>query len=291
MLILSRPWDSQPPPGTGLNLSNPPAARITHFLPLNGDPRELVTGARLTYGSGGTNVATNRGIALQGSGSAARASIPIDLSPYTSATVSFWMYWDAYANDDKLAMEYGANYATNSGFLIDPNSGAPASGLFQAGVGSTGAPNAVSMARPSAAAWHHYAFLFDRTTGTGLSTAIYVDGALQSVSAAGTSNNTADNFGNNNLYLLSRAGTSLYGAGKLQNLAIRGGYLMTVAEVLQEYQEPWQLFEPQSKFVIPASAAAPAGSTITTAQLPAGLGYMGGGQSKSILPAGLGYMG
>ena len=37
--------------------------------------------------------------------------------------------------------------------------------------------------------------------------------------------------------------------------------------------------------------AAPAGSTITTATLPAGLGAMGSGQTRAIQPAGLSYMG
>ena len=38
-------------------------------------------------------------------------------------------------------------------------------------------------------------------------------------------------------------------------------------------------------------AAAPAGSSITTATLPAGLGAMGSGQTRAIQPAGLSYMG
>jgi len=139
MLILHRPWDSQPPETVGLDRSNPLAATITHFLPLNGDRREIVTGARITYGAGGSIVPTQRGTALQGSGGSARASVSIDLSSYTKLTVSFWLYWDSYTNTDLLAMEYGANFATNSGFLIDPSSGAPASGLFQAGVASPSA--------------------------------------------------------------------------------------------------------------------------------------------------------
>ena len=44
-------------------------------------------------------------------------------------------------------------------------------------------------------------------------------------------------------------------------------------------------------FVNETVAAAPAGSTITTATLPAGLGAMGSGQTRAIQPAGLSYMG
>ena len=263
-LIVKRPWTSQPQVAARVDWGSPLTARITHLLPLNGDPREIVTGARLTYGAGGSSAVTTRGLALQGSGVAACASVPIDLSPYTKASVSFWMYWDAYANDDKLAMEYGANYSANSGFLIDPNSGSPATGLFQAGVGSPAATNSISFSRPSAAAWHHYVFLFDRTTGTAPSTAVYVDGVAQSTPPAGAVSDVVDAFGNNTLYIFSRANTSLFGAGKMQNLAIRGGYLMTAAEARQEYSFPWQLFAP-----LPRRIWAPSGSTAATAALAA----------------------
>lgn len=39
----------------------------------------------------------------------------------------------------------------------------------------------------------------------------------------------------------------------MQNLAIRGGYLMTSDEVMLEFQRPWLLFEPRS-FHLPRSA-------------------------------------
>ena len=257
-LIVKRPWTSQPQVAARVDWGNPLNARITHLLPLNGDPREIVTGARLTYGAGGSSAVTTRGLALQGSGVAACASVPIDLSPYTKATVSFWMYWDAYANDDKFAMEYGAEFNTNSGFFIDPNSGAPAAGQVQCGVGSPGLVNAGQFARPSAANWHHYVFLFSRTTGAAISTAVYVNGAAQSVAASGSLNDVADQFGNNLLYLFSRNNTSLFGAGRMQNLAIRGGYLMTAAEARQEYANPWQLFAPLPRRIwAPGVAGAP----------------------------------
>lgn len=257
-LIVKRPWTSQPQVAARVDWGNPLNARITHLLPLNGDPREIVTGARLTYGAGGSSAVTTRGLALQGSGVAACASVPIDLSPYTKASVSFWMYWDAYANDDKLAMEYGANFVTNSGFFIDPNSGAPASGEFQCGIGSPGFSNAGRFARPGAAAWHHYVFLFDRTTGAAQGSSVYVDDAAQSVAASGAMSDVTDQFGNNSLYIFSRASTSLFGAGKMQNLVIRGGYLMTAAEARQEYRFPWQLFAPLPRRIwAPRAAGAP----------------------------------
>lgn len=265
MILIRRTWTRQPQNVPRINRADALGRTITHCLPLNGFPYEIVTGAQLTLGVGGSwgvgSLAS--GVrAIQGSGGNACASVPIDLSSYTKAAVSFWMYWNAYVNDDDLALEYGANFVTNSGFFIDPNSGAPASGAFQAGVGSVGAANSGQFTRPSAAAWHHYAFNFDRTTGTAQSTAVWVDGVSQSVSAVGTLGNVADNFGNNNLYIFSRAGTSLFGAGKMTNLVIRGGYLMSELEVQAEYQNAWRIYEPRA-MPIPMSAAASGLPTLT----------------------------
>ena len=53
---------------------------------------------------------------------------------------------------------------------------------------------------------------------------------------------------------------------------------------------PWQLFAPLSRPIFAPSAAA-AGSTITTATLPAGVGHMGSGQTRAIQSAGVSYMG
>jgi len=258
------PWDSQPQEVAGLDRSNPLAAPITHFLPLNGDPRELVSGARLTYSSGGTIVASQRGLALQGTGSTARASIPLNLSAYNFLTISFWMYWDAYANDDKLAMEFSSNSNLNSGtFVIDPNNSSPA-GTFSVAVndGDGITSRGRYFSRPTAADWHHYVF---RLRMDGVSTAagnfvdaVWIDSIAQTLTNQNAySENLSGSFANSTLYLLSRAGASLYGTGKLQNLAIRGGYLMPAAEVRAEYENPWQLFEPRRIYI---PGAAPAGA-------------------------------
>ena len=52
----------------------------------------------------------------------------------------------------------------------------------------------------------------------------------------------------------------------------------------------WAILSPLSRPVFAPSAAA-AGSTITTATLPAGVGHMGSGQTRAIQSAGVSYMG
>ena len=63
------------------------------------------------------------------------ASAPVDLSGTHTVTVEFWLKWNAYANDDHLAMEFTDNFNENTGgFLIDPN--APQlGGSFAVGIG------------------------------------------------------------------------------------------------------------------------------------------------------------
>jgi hypothetical protein len=261
MIFRKVPYTSQPQTPTKLNPDR--AKGVTYFFPLNGSPIELVTGAMLTYGSGKSTAVDSRGLSLQGSGAAACASIPLQLSAYTKASVSFWLYWPAFANDDKFAMEYGTtNNIVGSGFVIDPNSGGSSSGLFMTGVGGTVNSNAVSFTRPSVG-WHHYLFNFDRTTGTSKSTAVWVDGVSQTTAAVGSPGDVTDAFGNSTLYLLSRNNTSLYGDGRLQNLTIRGGYLSTQRDVDLEYRDPWGIFAPQTRNIFVSVAAGDVSAALT----------------------------
>jgi hypothetical protein len=159
--------------------------------------------------------------------------IAVDLSSYNKISVSFWLKWTTFANDDKLAMEYSANYGANTGtFIIDPDSTAPVSGVFYwawhyAGGGVTVA----HFTRPSAGVWHQYVFLIDGSaapSGAQLPAA-YVDGVSQSLtydSVAGL----AGTFGNFTLNVMSRNKTSLFGAGSMADMAIWGGVLLTAGE-------------------------------------------------------------
>ena len=91
-------------------------------------------------------------------------------------TVEFWLKWDNYANDDHLAMEFTDNFNDNAGgFLVDPN--APQlGGSFGVGIGTGDSRNNVFFARPSAGAWHHYAFVLDTAAPAAQQITPYVDG-------------------------------------------------------------------------------------------------------------------
>ncbi len=249
----SRTRSRQPTREVSINQGTPLTKRITTLVPFGpAGMFDLVGGATVALSSGTVN-ADQRGISLRGSGSAACASIPLNLSAYTKIVLSFWMYWNAFANDDDLAMEFTANGAsTTGGFGLDPNESATSRfQIFGNGGGNAGAK---SFTRPSAAAWHHYMVGLDMSV-SGFVSSVYVDGVSQSLVVDVTGNTTVS-FANSTLYLFSRNNANLFAAGRIQNLVIRGGADLLESEVNAEYRNPWQLFAPERRPVFYSLPAA-----------------------------------
>ena len=147
-------------------------------------------------------------------------AIPLSLSGIKQLTVELWLKWSKYANNDALAMEFTPNFNSNpGGFLVDPN--APQyGGTFGVAIGQTSTMrNSTFFARPSAGVWHHYVFVLDSTQPGATQVIPYVDGQPVSYQKANTGT-TAGAFANSTLYLMSRGGTTLFGAGTLDELAI-----------------------------------------------------------------------
>ena len=147
------------------------------------------------------------------------AKANVNLSATSQLTVEFWLKWDAYGDDDHLAMELTPNFnSTDGGFIVDPD--APQFGnTFGVGLGRGDSRNNVFFARPSAGAWHHYALVMD--TGASAATQItpYVDGRAVSFQKL-DSGTGAGRFANSVLSMMSRNGTALFGKGDLDELAI-----------------------------------------------------------------------
>ena len=128
------------------------------------------------------------------------------------------MKWNAYANDDDLAIELTPNFNNNAGgFLVDPN--APQQGQFGVAIGSGASRNTAYFARPSTGTWHHYAFVLDTTAAAAQQITPYVDGQAVAFtkSASGTG---AGNFANSTLDFMSRNATGLFGNGLLDEVAV-----------------------------------------------------------------------
>lgn len=221
-----------------LNRGNQLGAKVIEHISLNGDRRATVSGAALTYGAGGSTQASAKGRSLRGTGTAARASVPLDLSKYSAITITFWLYWDVFANDDALAFEFTANGTAPGGFAFNPNSSGPAPGRIVAfGAYTGGTVFATSWERPSAGAWHRYALVFN---GTGVAQ-LAIDGVIQA-GAVEQSPAQSGTFSNSTLYLLSRANSNLFGTGNLQDVTFYKGVL-SPAEVAQDYANPYQIFQ------------------------------------------------
>ena len=151
-------------------------------------------------------------------------------------TVCFWMYKTAFTNTDLMACELSVNTnSNNNSFYVDPNAGSNTAGLFQALLRGV-SPNFVQcFDRPTASTWHHYAIVFDGSTNAGSMT-IYIDNSSPPTGLTTTLSNkvTHANFGSYTLYLMSRAGTTLFNPGSLSEFQIynRG---LSGAEVTQVY--------------------------------------------------------
>lgn len=256
---VSVPWDSQPQEIVAVDRSTPANQAITTLIPCGALMLDLVTGVPLTIGAGGASAPTPFGSALVGSGSAARASIPIDLSYTNVISISFWYYVSANTLNDNLGFEFGPNWnSNNGGFGFDPNWGAqPTNAYFALGQASGGI-GATLFTRP-AVGWHHFAAILDRTVAAAIGglLLLFIDGKSVARTSKSNSGSVTGNFAKETLYLLSRSGTSLLDAGPIFNLVIRAGYRITEAEANYEYQNPWQLFEPQ-QILIPMAITATA---------------------------------
>ncbi len=179
-------------------------------------------------------------------GATGAASANVDLSGTSQLTIEFWLNWAAYANDDDLALELTPNFNnTNGGFLVDPNAG-ELGGKFGVGIGRGESRNNVYFARPSAGAWHHYAFAIDTTAPAAQQIVPYVDGKPISYEKLNTGIG-AGKFANSILSIMSRNASALFGKGSLDELAIYSRAL-TGTEIGAHYQASRTNKLPQASF-------------------------------------------
>jgi PKD repeat protein len=193
-------------------------------------------------------------------GTSDSGAIPLNLSSTNQLTVEFWLKWNQYANNDSLAMEFTANFNENSGgFLIDPNAG-QFGGTFGIGIGSGSDRNSIFFARPSAGVWHHYAIAINTAAEASKEITPYVDGNPVSYQQEGADTGQG-NFANSTLYLMSRDGSSLFGAGQLGQLAIYDQPL-SAATIFEHFNSYGTAKAPTAAFTISANPVRP-GQSVT----------------------------
>lgn len=181
-----------------------------------------ISGSGMTYHAAGPGKLALP-YALQFSGTGSHAYAAHNFGTARKLSVCFWLWWDSYTNNDNMAMEYTNNSNAASAFVIDPNESS--SGKFRAWhTSSTGSGyRGTGITRPSAAAWHHYAFTFDRDDAS--SALLYVDGAVQSGTAFTSGTWTPTDLANSTLYFMSRGASSLRGAGRMCGVSLHTSIL------------------------------------------------------------------
>jgi hypothetical protein len=153
----------------------------------------------------------------------------IDLTSYAKIALSFWLWWDAFANNNKLALELSADVGANAGaFQVAPNRTSSAD-FGVAAFGNVGF-NLAGLTRPSGAAWHHYVANLDFTKPSHEVDTIYIDGVSQSLTWSLDENNTGS-FGNYVLNVMSRNNAVDFGAGRIAEVAIYADFLLGQTQV------------------------------------------------------------
>lgn len=215
-----------------------PLSRYDGNLTIGGSGTQNITGTctgnTTSAWKNGANGKFGSSLYFDGSDDSAKTSTAIALNTTKTISTSFWLNWDSYANNDSLAMESSTNFNDNAGaILIDPNS-STAGGDFELVIHGSGYLSE-SFPRPSAGAWHHYTIIFDASTSNG-SITVYVDGIKQTTTNHSNTLNGPYGFGNYVWYFMSRAGTSLFGAGKMDDVRIYP-YPLTFTQIQNIYNE------------------------------------------------------
>src|SRR5271157_4496927 len=194
----------------------------------NGHTATLVNGVGWVRGKIGDAVSAN----------AARrqyVSIPaIDLSGTQAVTVTLWANRTYSTSEGHALFEATSDYTSSTtGFAVFPDD-ATCSGVQAALRGDTGS-SANCYSQPSSGVWHHLAFVFDKSQTGGNEVEFYVDGVLQSANRCLQAATNTNEFGNNPIYLFSRAGITQFNSGRMDDLRIYNSAL-TAAQIQQIYK-------------------------------------------------------
>jgi hypothetical protein len=160
-------------------------------------------------------------------GSSSFSSVALSLSSWNQLSVSAWVNWTAFSNNDDFALEYSTNYASNNGAINwNPNSSSPHVSKWDFVWHTSGGTATAGVVRPAAGQWHHVLMLIDGTvSGNSSIPAIYIDGGAQSISY-GFPGAAPQSLGNFTLYLMSRAGAARFGQGGMAQLSLFAGTLL-----------------------------------------------------------------
>lgn len=202
------------------------------------------SGLSMADSSGNANTFTNLGATWitgkSGSGGALQFDGVNDfgrstasISPTTGVTnwtFCAWVWWDSYANNDDLLGELTANINNpyDGAFNINPNSSSPSGvAVFTTQDAASGLKyRAESIARWPAAEWVHIAAVFEsRANSLQGEWTLYTNGVVATQTVRTTDKDQATDLRSDVFYLMSRGGTTLFGAGRLDDVGLWGSAL------------------------------------------------------------------
>ena len=148
----------------------------------------------------------------------------IDLSATSAVTVAAWVnrtYSSGGTNGDTL-FEFSDNYNNYSNvFAFFPDE-APDCGVtaMEIGIDGNSGYNIKCFSQPTSGVWHHLAVVYDMSQAAASEVNLYIDGALQTALSQTYNSNNSGKFGNYPLYLFSRAGTTSFSGGEMDDLQL-----------------------------------------------------------------------
>jgi uncharacterized membrane protein len=194
----------------------------------HGHTATLVNGVRWVIGPAGGAVSAD-------AASQQYVSIPaIDLSDSTAVTVTLWVNRTYTTGGGHVLFEATAdNRRSTDGFTFLPDDGT-CHGIQVALQGNAG-QTANCYSQPSSGVWHHFAVVFDKRQTAGDQVRVFIDGVLQVPSRSLLAATDANNFGDNPVYVFSRAGKTMFDSGAIADLNVYSAAL-TAAQVQQTYR-------------------------------------------------------
>lgn len=155
-------------------------------------------------------------------------TVTLDLGATNAATIVWDMEDTQPGQDTKVFLEYSTNFNPNAGLLFISYAAGYALALS---AGNNSNYYDVRFARPGTGV-HHYVLVFDRAaTPTANQIRFFIDGVKQSPTSTAVNNSMGGtNFAaSKNLYVMSRASTSLFAKGRA-NVPTVYTYAMTDAQ-------------------------------------------------------------
>ncbi len=186
---------------------------------------------------------------------------PVDLSSTQAVTIAFWAKRNYTTSGGTVLFEAGNNYQdSTTGFALLPDD-ETCHGM-QAAVRGNEGTTANCYSQPTSGVWHHLAIIYDKTQTAGNAVALYVDGVLQVPTWNLSSATNTNTFGQNPIYLFSRAGNSQFSSGALRDFRIYDSAL-NADQVQQIYSHSGVLNSPATGLMAAYSFNEGSGSALT----------------------------